>query len=769
MGRFHSEHVPKSEGRRALLRRYRDSQPLSQPVDEGARRHAHPALEQHVLTHGTAARVVVVFDALYVLRSLGNVRRAGGPPAQWGTAPSLQQELDAEAAARERALPACERAAKHGPGAGGAVDTLTWGEWFARFRATCARALHRTPGVRTLVLCFDKHEHVPLAKSVVHTGRDSTKVHPDDLAPLHVALDERTPPPAHLEAYLHDRQYSRRYVLQCLCRTLLLSDDAELSLRAALLPGQRVFVDGHCLSGVDTSVLCTGAPPAGHLLAETQLNEEELAHLLGPTEELHDDSDSGSDSGSDSNSGSGLGSDDAALADTALADSVADEEEVVVLSDTEVPVDDDDDVLVLSDTEVPVDEAYEPESEVESSDSGAEPEVESEHESESQRIGAAVHTHDPRLAADDPRRPDETPLELAYGAERCRRREEFRNECGEADFGMFWWARALDDEDWRHSEGITPQPQHVVLYGTDSDLMYLGMLYVWRARHVWGWRALPQLYQHKRHSRPNGSLINEHHHLNELLRAVQQDAALRTTLPAPLRVPALCAAMMAAGSDYTERHWGVDHECFMRAFFTHAPAASVVRLDAAPPPTLDDAARRAEAHATLDPAAWARHRRAQRAAVAEMHVDATAYEQLVFGAHMLRSTAKRITALRAAAKRTQHGVPTAAVLRAQAEHGAAEALGAAPISRATLTALLDRRRAPPSARDLALSAAQLLYYVRMMMCVGDRQLPAADLCGEYGYALRVPARGEVYKNVYRPVDGVVEGTGVDDDDGARER
>lgn len=747
MGRFHSEHVPKSEGRRALLRRYADTHPAAQVQDDGARRHAHSALEEHVARVGAQARVVVVFDALYVLRSLGNARRHGPPPPQWGTALSLQQELELERQQQEREL----YAPKRGAGAS-AADTLTWREWFARFHQVCERALRRTPGVRSLVLCFDKHEHVPLAKSVVHVGRDSAKVHPDDLPPLHIALDEPTPPPAHLEAYLHDRQYSRRYVLQCLCRTLLLSDEPELSLRAALAPGQRVFVDGHCLSAVDTAVLCTGAPPPGHQAEEGELNEEELEALMLDDAEIPRDP--RDDSDSEDSQFDGSEADDPALDDLELDDDHG--AEVVEISDSEderprraaAPAD-----LAESrdsETEAAAEPAYEPASESES-------ESEPEPEPPSQRVGAEVHTHDPQLAADDPRRPDETPLELAHGQARCRRRPEFRNECGEADFGVYWWARALDLDDWRQAETPTT-PQHLVVYGTDTDLMFLGLLYVWRCRYVYGHRVLPQVYQHKRHTRTNGSLINEHHHLNELLRAVQHDPALRDVLPTAARVPALCAAMASAGSDYTERHWGVDHECFLKAFFAHAPAASLLRLDAPHAPLLDDAGRAREAAAALGADGWPRERVVQQRRSRDVHLDPAGYEQLVFGAHMLRTVAKRQTRLRQQAKQAdKNAVPAAAVLRAQAEREAEAALGRGTITRQPLAALLDRRRAPPSDRDLVLSGMQLLYYVRMMLCVGDRQLEAPDLCGAYGYALHDPRRGPVYKNVYRPIDGLAAG------------
>ncbi len=60
-----------------------------------------------------------------------------------------------------------------------------------------------------------------------------------------------------------------------------------------------------------------------------------------------------------------------------------------------------------------------------------------------------------------------------------------------------------------------------------------------------------------------------------------------------------------------------------------------------------------------------------------------------------------------------------------------------------------KRRVPPC-EDITLAQAQLTYYVRMMLCVGEHAIPDYDLA-PFGYSFVAEERGQQYKNVIRTI------------------
>lgn len=97
--------------------------------------------------------------------------------------------------------------------------------------------------VNTVVMCFDKHDHVATAKGQLQSNRDAKNIPIENLPPLVLDLDANVP--KEWDDYLGDRAKTRKYIIAFICYHLLQADGPY---KMQLRHDARFVIDGHCLS-----------------------------------------------------------------------------------------------------------------------------------------------------------------------------------------------------------------------------------------------------------------------------------------------------------------------------------------------------------------------------------------------------------------------------------------------------------------------------------------------------------------------------------------
>jgi hypothetical protein len=122
----------------------------------------------------------------------------------------------------------------------------TWNDVIKAIRRTADRYLGMY-NVDTFVMCYDKHEHVPMTKSQTQAKRDEHLDDVGELPPINFSINKNAP----LEKwkdYLGDRSGFRRRIIAYVSGEMIRGDSTG---KVLLEPGKRFIIDGHCMTKKD--------------------------------------------------------------------------------------------------------------------------------------------------------------------------------------------------------------------------------------------------------------------------------------------------------------------------------------------------------------------------------------------------------------------------------------------------------------------------------------------------------------------------------------
>lgn len=129
--------------------------------------------------------------------------------------------------------------------------------------------------------------------------------------------------------------------------------------------------------------------------------------------------------------------------------------------------------------------------------------------------------------------------------------KRMRNQLGEFDYGCFYLSKVLAQ--------IAGVPESMEIVSVDTDMMYLGLTYLYKTLVMGDGQDLPQVYVRDGSYDQKPLVLDANH----LMRLIDNDPKLQGIRGASML---LCFTMQLGGSDYTDGHYFINHEKVFQGF-----------------------------------------------------------------------------------------------------------------------------------------------------------------------------------------------------------